>query len=64
MNDEEINELIARDETMHMRFACLLYSELKSPMAPVDIVAMVAEAVVLEKAFFTGGCSSVPSIQY
>lgn len=48
------NELIARDESMHMRFACVLYSELRSNVAEADIVGMVGEAVALEKAFFAG----------
>ena len=48
------NELIARDENMHMRFACLLYSELQEKMSTTDIYAMLDEAVLLEKAFFSG----------
>ena len=48
------NELIARDETMHMRFACLLYSELQEKVAESDIYEMLDEAVELEKAFFSG----------
>ena len=48
------NELIARDEYMHMRFACLLYAELQVKLSQDEIYAMVDEAVVLEKAFFSG----------
>lgn len=48
------NELISRDESMHMRFACMLYSELLDSVAHEDIVQMVEEAVFLEKAFFSG----------
>ena len=55
------NELIARDETMHMRFACMLYSELKELLPHAKIVEMVGEAVELEKAFFAGPCSFLPN---
>ena len=48
------NELIARDEDMHMRFACLLYSELRVKLSTSDIYEMLDEAVSLEKAFFSG----------
>ena len=48
------NELIARDENMHMRFACLLYAELQVKLHHADIYAMLDEAVSLEKAFFSG----------
>ena len=53
------NELLARDEAMHMWFACLLYSELQLGMASGDILRMVEEAVGLEKAFFAGSHSSL-----
>ena len=43
------NELIARDENMHMRFACLLYAELQEKLPLPEIYAMLAEAVTLEK---------------
>ena len=52
------NELIARDENMHMRFACLLYAELQDKLPPSEIYAMVDEAVVLEKSFFSCACVS------
>ena len=48
------NELIARDENMHMRFACLLYTELQDKLPLSEIYAMLAEAVALEKSFFSG----------
>ena len=48
------NELIARDEDMHMRFACLLYAELQVKLSQDEVYAMVDEAVNLEKAFFSG----------
>ena len=50
------NELIARDENMHMRFACLLYAELRDKLPWMDIYTMVDEAVLLEKSFFSGAC--------
>ena len=48
------NELIARDENMHMRFACLLYAELQVKLPRSEIYAMLDEAVALEKSFFSG----------
>ena len=54
------NELIARDENMHMRFACLLYSELQVKLPRAEIYAMVIEAVSLEKAFFSGEYAHPP----
>ena len=56
------NELIARDEGMHMRFACLLYSELQLGMASGDILRMVEEAVMLEQAFFSGTCGFLVAV--
>ena len=50
------NELIARDENMHMRFACLLYCELQDKLSRDEICAMLDEAVGLEKAFFSCTC--------
>ena len=50
------NELIARDENMHMRFACLLYAELQQQLPRAEIYAMLDEAVVLEKLFFSCEC--------
>ena len=55
------NELIARDETMHMRFACLLYSELQEKVTDSEIYEMLDEAVELEKAFFSGEWVSLAS---
>lgn len=53
------NELIARDENMHMRFACLLYAELREKLSRADIYTMLGEAVELEKAFFSGESSGL-----
>ena len=39
---------------MHMRFACLLYAELQVKLPREEICAMLDEAVILEKAFFSG----------
>ena len=58
------NELIARDENMHMRFACLLYSELQDKLSRLDIYAMLDEAVVLEKAFFSGEFTILSSVRF
>ena len=49
-----VNELIARDEHMHMRFACLLYAELQSQLPSSEVCEMLDEAVALEKSFFSG----------
>ena len=48
------NELIMRDEGLHMDFACKLYSELTEKVEECVVHSMVADAVVLEQAFFTG----------
>ena len=56
------NELIARDENMHMRFACLLYAELHDKLPRLGIYAMVDEAVSLEKSFFSGACTRLSDI--
>ena len=50
------NELIARDKYLHMRFACLLYAELRAGIPVPYIHKMVQEAVDLEKASFSGKC--------
>ncbi|PIL26486.1 hypothetical protein GSI_12244 [Ganoderma sinense ZZ0214-1] len=47
------NELIARDEEMHMRFACLLYAELTEKVPADTVYGMMMEAVELEKRFFS-----------
>ena len=48
------NELVARYETMQMRFVCMLYSELLKLMSRAAIVDLVEEAVVMDKAFVAG----------
>ncbi|KAL1940474.1 hypothetical protein VTO73DRAFT_9046 [Trametes versicolor] len=46
------NELIARDESMHTMFACLLYSQLQTRAPKATVRAVIREAVALEKSFF------------
>lgn len=45
------NELISRDEGMHTDFACLLYQQLRQPLAAERLQAIVAEAVAIEQDF-------------
>ncbi|KAI0723582.1 putative ribonucleoside-diphosphate reductase small chain B [Earliella scabrosa] len=46
------NELISRDEGMHMRFACLLYRVIGGGVPRQDVYDLVSEAVQLEHQFF------------
>ena len=48
------NELISRDEGMHVQFACLLYEHLMAVVPTEQIYRMISDAVVLEQQFFTG----------
>ena len=48
------NELIMRDEGLHMDFACRLYDVLHERVPEVVVVSMVLEAVALEQRFFAG----------
>ncbi|KAI0683471.1 putative ribonucleoside-diphosphate reductase small chain B [Earliella scabrosa] len=52
------NELISRDEGMHVEFACLLYRHLSTTVATERIHEMVAEAVQLEQHFFAEALSA------
>ena len=45
------NELISRDEGMHCDFACLLFSMLQQQPPKEEILAIILEAVELEKRF-------------
>ena len=45
------NQLIARDESMHTDFACLLYSKLNNRLPRENVEAMFREAVEIEKEF-------------
>jgi len=45
------NELISRDEGLHTEFACLLHRKLESPCAEATVLAIVEDAVVVEKGF-------------
>jgi ribonucleoside-diphosphate reductase subunit M2 len=47
------NQLIARDESMHTEFACLLYSKLKNRVPEKTVRAMMEEAVDIERRFIT-----------
>ncbi|NDB83997.1 MAG: ribonucleoside-diphosphate reductase [Alphaproteobacteria bacterium] len=48
------NQLIARDESMHTDFACLLYSKIKNTrLSKKTIEDMFREAVDIEKSFIT-----------
>jgi ribonucleoside-diphosphate reductase beta chain len=47
------NELISRDEGMHCDFACLLYSMLQHKLDPMEVQAIITEAVEFEKEFVT-----------
>lgn len=51
------NELIARDEGAHTKFAILLYSMLESKLVESDVHAMFQEAVEIETRFI---CESLP----
>ncbi len=51
------NELISRDEGLHMDFACLLYSMLKFKLTFETVRQIIEEAVVIEKNFI---CDSLP----
>ena len=45
------NELISRDEGLHCDFACLLYSQLRRPLAESAVHAIIQHAVEIEKEF-------------
>jgi ribonucleoside-diphosphate reductase beta chain len=47
------NELIARDEGLHMEFACLLYSKLVNRLPKAKVHKLIREAVKIEKNFIT-----------
>lgn len=52
------NQLISRDEGMHRDFACLLYrSYVQHPIPMDDLIAMLEEAVAIEKEFV---CECLP----
>lgn len=50
----QANAMIARDEGLHVRFACMLYATLQMPVDASTVRVMLSEAVGLEKAFFEG----------
>ena len=45
------NELISRDEGLHCDFACLIYSLLENKLSSETILAIISEAVSIEKEF-------------
>jgi ribonucleoside-diphosphate reductase beta chain len=47
------NELISRDEGLHCEFACLLYSMLENKLSHEAVLAIITDAVVIEKEFIT-----------
>lgn len=51
------NELISRDEGMHTDFACLMYSKLLMKLDDSVVLAIVGEAVVVEKRFICDALS-------
>ncbi|KAI0712621.1 ferritin-like superfamily [Earliella scabrosa] len=48
----QANAMIARDEALHVSFACLLYKHVNLPVDTETVHRMVAEAVRLEHEFF------------
>ncbi len=47
------NEFIARDEGLHMEFACLLYSKIVNRLPKQKLQKLIREAVKIEKNFIT-----------
>jgi ribonucleotide reductase beta subunit family protein with ferritin-like domain len=47
------NELISRDEGLHTDFACLLYGKLVNKLPQERVVAIIGDAVKIEKEFIT-----------
>ena len=45
------NELISRDEAMHVKFSCMLYNMLENRLEESVVHEMIKEALVLEKEF-------------
>ena len=52
-----LNELISRDEALHMTFACTLHKELLAPTSPRRIQEIIMEAVEIEQDFV---CDALP----
>ncbi|XP_055339276.1 uncharacterized protein LOC129588885 [Paramacrobiotus metropolitanus] len=46
------NELIARDESQHVEFACWLYGQLNNKLSTEAVYAIVEEAVEIESRFW------------
>jgi ribonucleoside-diphosphate reductase beta chain len=47
------NELISRDEGLHCEFACLLYGMLENKLPAEEVLAIIGDAVKIEKEFIT-----------
>src|SRR5688572_6677869 len=48
------NELISRDEGLHCDFACMLYADyVQEKLDPLELQAIIADAVTIEKEFVT-----------
>ena len=47
------NELISRDEGLHCEFACLLYGMLKNKLSEEAVLAIITDAVAIEKEFIS-----------
>ena len=50
----QANAMIARDEGLHVAFACLLYKHVNERVPVSTVYRMLSEAVELEHAFFEG----------
>lgn len=51
------NDLISRDEGLHVKFACLLYSMLTHKLTQEKIHTIIKAAVIIEKSFV---CEAIP----
>lgn len=65
------NELIARDEGLHVQFAVALYEEIERKLSKIKVHQIIHEAVEIEKEFITTsipcsmiGMNSILMIQY
>lgn len=48
------NEMISRDEGLHCDFACQLFRSLEIRPSREEVVAIISEAVAVEKSFICG----------
>ncbi|SJL03655.1 related to Ribonucleoside-diphosphate reductase small chain [Armillaria ostoyae] len=47
-----LNELISRDEGLHMDFGCYIYSCLRNHLTPATVLTIITDAVDIEKQFW------------